>query len=154
MGRYRAALLLILVASQPLAAKTIFGPYSSLLISNVKDGDTIEVMVNVWPDTYVLVDVRIRGIDTPETRHGSKNGVKIPECEISRGNGATSYARDLIEGADQVTLINVDPSATKYAGRVSGDLLLDGVELFSESMITAGHAVKYDGGPREIWPCE
>lgn len=130
-----------------------FGPYTNVSVLQVKDGDTISVMTNVWPNTYVQIDVRVRGIDTPETRNGTKSGKKIPQCEISRGMGAKSYAADLFANSRKVVLVDVDPSATKYAGRISGDFLLDG-ERFSQLMIIAGHAVSYEGGKREIWPCQ
>lgn len=130
-----------------------FGPYENVSVLKVKDGDTISVMTLVWPNTYVKIDVRVRGIDTPETRNGIKSGKRIPQCEISRGVGAKSYAAHLFANSETVKLINVDPSATKYAGRISGDFMLDEGK-FSDLMIEAGHAVVYEGGAREIWPCE
>ena len=68
-----------------------FGPYGDVEIISVKDGDTIEVMVEVYPDTFIHTDVRVHGIDTPETRRGVKSGKRIPECEIELGNRAKEY---------------------------------------------------------------
>lgn len=130
-----------------------FGPYEDVKVLKVKDGDTIEVMVEVWPSTYIGIDVRVRGIDTPETRRGVKSGVRIPECEISKGMEAKSYATEIFINSKVITLINVDPKATKYAGRISGDFLLDAGK-FSDRMITAGHAIPYEGGKREVWSCQ
>lgn len=145
--------LILMLFSVGAFSGQIFGPYNSVEILSVKDGDTISAMVAVWPDTYVQVDVRIRGIDAPEIRNGKRNGKTIPQCEISRGNGATSYASDIISQAESIILFNVDPSATKYAGRISGDFLIGG-DKFSDLMIQAGHAIKYEGGTRDIWPCQ
>jgi micrococcal nuclease len=154
---YYLALVTFLVATTGLSAisksSNVYGPYNAVEIVEVKDGDTIAVRVEVWPSTFVVTDVRIRGIDTPETRNGVKSGERIPQCEISMGHGAKAYAIELLKGAGNVTLFNVDPSKTKYAGRISGNLIIDG-EMFSEAMVTAGHAVAYEGGARKIWPCE
>lgn len=141
-----------------------FGPYSNVQILEVKDGDTVEVMVEVYPDTYIQTDVRVHGIDTPETRRGVKNGNRIPECELVLGETSKVYAKKLLSEASKVHLFQVDPKKTKYAGRISGDFILSSnlalvtvgeasPKLFSEEMIKAGHAVEYNGGTRDIWPC-
>jgi endonuclease YncB( thermonuclease family) len=146
--------ILLIISISPLSfAGTVYGPYHDVEILKVKDGDTIAVRVEVWPQVIIQTDIRIRGIDTPETRRGVKSGNRIPECEIVLGMGAKAYAGTLLAKANSVTLFNVDPSKTKYAGRISGNLLLD-QEDFSELMIAAGHAVAYEGGKRDVWPCE
>lgn len=132
--------------------------YPGVKILNVKDGDTVEVMAEVWPDTFVKTDVRVFGIDTPETRRGVKNGKRIPECELILGQIAKKFAFDmLMYETGPIALINVDPKSTKYAGRISGDFMFwrgEEMVIFSEAMISGGHAVSYSGGTRDVWPCE
>lgn len=152
---YYLALVAILVTTSGLSAiskGTVYGPYNAVEIVEVKDGDTVAVKVEVWPNTYIATDVRIRGIDTPETRNGIKSGERIPQCEIELGVQAKEFAKALLEGAEKITLYNVDPSKTKYAGRISGSLLIDGY-TFAEVMVGSGFAKQYDGGTRKIWPC-
>lgn len=133
-----------------------FGPYQNVEVLSVKDGDTVEVRVEVYPDVFVEADVRVIGIDTPETRRGTKSGEKIPECEIELGKKSKAFAQDIIFSSEAVSLFRVDPKNTKYAGRISGDFILkrNGEHiLFSEYMIQEKHAVEYTGGTRKIWPC-
>ena len=128
------------------------GPYPAEVVK-VKDGDTVRVSAEVWPDLFIRTDVRIVGIDTPESRRGKKGGVQIPECEIALGSIAKKTAENLLIGGREVYLVDVDPKKTKYAGRISGDLLVDG-SRFSRLMVLSGLAVPYSGGARSIWPCE
>ncbi|RLA60689.1 MAG: nuclease [Epsilonproteobacteria bacterium] len=150
---YFSSWVIALILLSPLSfAGPVYGPYYDVEILKVKDGDTIAVRVEVWPQVIIQTDVRIRGIDTPETRRGVKSGNRIPECEIVLGLEAKAYAGTLLAEASSVTLFNVDPRKTKYAGRISGNLLVDG-EDFSKLMIDAGQAVPYEGGSRGVWPC-
>jgi endonuclease YncB( thermonuclease family) len=129
-----------------------FGPYPATVLE-VKDGDTVRVRAEIWPGFFREVDVRVRGIDTPETRRGKKSGVVIPECEIALGNKAKQLAQYYLHEPTEVLLVAVDPGKTKYAGRISGDLLVDGSRL-SHLMLLSGFAKPYSGGAREVWPCE
>ncbi|PNV83836.1 MAG: hypothetical protein C0610_16795 [Desulfobacteraceae bacterium] len=147
-----AAIVLFTTGLSTVTRGTVYGPYNDVEIVEVKDGDTVAVKVEVWPNTFIATDVRIRGIDTPETRNGVKSGQRIPECEIELGKEAKKYAQYLMLKAKKITLFNVDPSKTKYAGRISGNLLIDG-HTFSDAMVESGHAVEYSGGKRLIWPC-
>ena len=130
-----------------------YGPYDSLLIVEVKDGDTVEVIVEVYPSTFIRTDVRVRGIDSPETRRGMKSGHRIPECELVLGRQAKNYAAKILHSGEGILLVDISPKDTKYAGRISGDFIV-GTSRFSNLMVEAGHAIRYAGGARQVWPCD
>ena len=48
------------------AAEVISGPYAGV-VTDVIDGDTLEVRVMVWLGQEVVTRVRIDGIDTPKS---------------------------------------------------------------------------------------
>ena len=123
-----------------------YGPYDADLIK-VKDGDTVKLTVHVWPGLIQLVNVRLKGIDTPESRRGKKSGVRIPECEIELGKMATRFTEEFLEGKT-IQLHGV--KLGKFAGRALGTISANGEDL-GQALIQAGLAKPYDGGSREIW---
>ena len=139
------AALLCLIAAPAFA----YGPYDAELIS-VIDGDTVKLCVAVWPGLVKTINVRLAGIDTPESRRGKKSGVAIPECEIHFGKMAGRFTEDFLTGK-ALQLYNV--SLGKYAGRVLGTITADGEDLGS-ALIASGLGVEYNGGKRAIWPCQ
>lgn len=125
-----------------------YGPYDAHVVK-VKDADTIEMAVNVWPGLVQIVDVRLRGVDAPETRRGKKSGVRIPECEIVAGKKAREFAQAFLKGRATVSYV----SNGKYAGRVLGNISIEDKDL-ADALVLAGHARYYNGGKRKIWDCE
>lgn len=114
-----AALVLALAA--PAAAEvdvtsrsTIFpGPYLAELV-DVIDGDTLDMRIAIWPGLVAEYAVRVRGIDTPETRR--------PGCEEERdaGEAAALAVRDLYGPETRIRLSEVayDP----FSGRVVAEV--------------------------------
>ncbi len=151
LGCWMAWVLLVAGLSN-CAQSYAFGPYRNISIVKVKDGDTVSVLVEVWPDMYRLIDVRVVGVDTPETRRGKKSGIPIPECEILLGHKAKEFTEEFV-AAGKVSLENIYPKKTKYNGRISGDLAVNG-QLLSVALLETGNAIPYNGGKRKIWPCE
>ncbi|MCL1123191.1 thermonuclease family protein [Shewanella surugensis] len=145
-------------------AKPLPNVYSAELIK-VIDADTIKVRLLLYPKLFKEVNVRIAGIDTPESRRGVTNGQRIRDCEIILGHQASDYARNLLHHAQQLQVRNIDPTLTKYASRINGELwLLDSVDGMSEGsddamnygahLIEQGLAVPYTGGTRQPWECK
>lgn len=111
-------------------------------VTRVIDGDTVEVKVPGLPPELTHLRVRLRDVDTPETRR--------PKCarEKDRGQGATRYTKMRVAEARRIIVRN--PKWGKYGGRVLADLILDGKSL-SDELIDKGHGRPYRGGPRKTW---
>lgn len=119
-------------------------------VVRVIDGDTVEVRARIWPGQYVETRVRLRGVDTPETRR--------PGCEAERaaGQAATAFTQDWLAPAVRVTgpapgpvfvtLHDVDLGS--FAGRVVAHIRrADGADL-SADLIAAELATVYgEEGP-------
>jgi len=142
--KHLAAMLCLIAA--PVFA---YGPYDAELIS-VTDGDTVKLSVAVWPGLVQTANVRLNGIDAPESRRGRKSGVVIPECEIKLGKMAGRFTEDFLTGK---ALQLHDVALGKYAGRVLGAITADNQDL-GQALISAGLGVEYSGGKREVWSCE
>ena len=111
-------------------------------VKRVIDGDTVKVEARLWPGIVAQINVRVRGVDTPEIRRA-----KCGEYERQRGRAARDFVRGII--GKNVWLINVDTG--KYAGRVVASVwLADGRDL-ATLLIATGHGRPYRGGRRSKW---
>lgn len=118
------------------------GPIQARAV-RVIDGDTPEVVAQIWPGFYAIINIRIDGIDTPEKGGRAKN-----PYEAELGAQATEAARALIEGKD-VLIYNL--ANDKFGGRMLADVkTLDGTDVAGH-LISQGLARAYDGGKREPW---
>ena len=136
-----ALLLFLLAALAPArAAERLSGPVAGL-VTQVIDGDTLEVRVLVWLDQEVVTRVRIDGIDTPEKR------------------GKCQREKDMAEQARQLTeTLLAEPGVTlhdiqhdKYGGRVRARVLTRSGRDVGEQLIAAGLARPYGGKARQTW---
>lgn len=126
---------------KPVSDK-IEGPVQARVL-RVLDGDTPAVVAEIWPGHFVVINVRVGGIDTPEKKGRAKN-----EYEAQLAEQASAATRQLIDGKD-VLLYNVEYE--KYGGRMLGDIkTLDGTSV-AENLISKGLARPYDGGKKEPW---
>lgn len=123
-----------------LAAALLLNLYEATAV-RVIDGDTIVVRLNVWLEQEKTARIRVRGIDTPETR-----GRCHEEIELAKR--AKEFTENLIPpGARvQVTRIGYD----KYGGRYDGDVMVSGRSL-RDLLIAEGLARPYSGGKRQGW---
>lgn len=118
------------------------GPIKARVVKLV-DGDTVEIEAEPFPGHYVLTDVRIGGIDTPEKKGRAKCA---GEAELAER--ASAATRDLIAGRE-VQVLGVQ--FEKYGGRVLGTIrTLDGVDA-GQNLIRRGLAHAYDGGTKQTW---
>jgi endonuclease YncB( thermonuclease family) len=127
------------------------GPADAAMRSRVEiivDGDTFRLARRVAP-WGLRIDVRIRGIDTPEAGARARCAK-----EAHRAAAAFWHLRALIAAAgDRVTLHRVRHD--KYGGRINADVVarigIHDVNL-AAAMIEAGHAIRYEGvGARKAW---
>ncbi len=108
---------------------------------SVYDGDTLTILVDLWPGQWIKAKLRLNGIDTPEKRTRSvcekAMALAVRELLVSFLDGKELYITDVFNG--------------KYAGRVIGDLYADGINV-SEYLLKSGYAIPYSGGKRtKVW---
>ena len=116
-------------------------------ITNVIDGDTIDVVIDLGFDLYKKERVRVAGIDTPEKRTTDAE-------EKALGIDATEWLKKKLEDAiageeDLVIRTELEGGFGKY-GRLLGWLYLgiDAELSLNEQMITEGYCWAYDGGTK------
>jgi len=104
----------------------------------VYDGDTFtKTTVDVFPGMAYKGSIRVRGIDAPEIHTRSV-------CEKRMGYESKRALQTFVAGR-QIEVKNV--KLGKYAGRVVGDVYVDGKSV-ADYMLRSGYARKYDGGKR------
>ncbi len=136
-------LMVFLIWAQPAAAQsrnTIAGPVMASVV-NVYDGDTIEVLADVWPGTQINVRVRIRGIDAPEIRArcmGEKRAAK----------SARDRLRKMI--ANRPVLLT-DIRGGKYFGRVLANVQAESGTNIQQALLKSGLVRPYRGKRRSSW---
>ena len=120
--------------------EVIAGPISARVL-NVYDGDTIEVLANVWPGHQISVWVRIRGIDAPEIRS---------KCAIERfaAQSARDRLRKFVAG-QPVLLTNI--KGGKYFGRVLANVMTHAGQNIEAALLASGLVRRYRGKRRSAW---
>ncbi|HEX5935144.1 MAG TPA: thermonuclease family protein [Pseudorhizobium sp.] len=145
--RILLSILLLLNAAAPAEASArdeIPGPVEGEIL-RVIDGDTLLVEARPWPQQKVEVYVRIRGIDTPETRS---------KCTGERQAGeAARRALEILAEEAGATVRLSRISGDKYFGRVVADVTLSGDIQAADHLLLAGLASPYDGGRKQKRPC-
>ena len=132
-----------LAASWPGAAgarQSLFGPVTGRVVK-VLDGDTIEVVAQIWLGQELRVRVRLRGVDAPEL-----------SAPCARARDLARAARTLVAvqiGEGAVTLNAIQYG--KYAGRVVARVTAQGGIDLAEALIAAGLGRAYSGGARPDW---
>ncbi len=99
-------------------------------VTRVVDGDTIEIS----PAIDGITDVRLIGLDTPET--------KEPGCAPQPyGAEASSYAESVLSG--QQVELEFDVEKTDQYGRLLAYVYPQGGEMFNEDLVEEGYAQAY-----------
>lgn len=108
----------------------------SARIRKVVDGDTVDLDVDLGFSVHMHQRVRLIGVNCAE--HGT-----------IAGDDATAYTKAWFEqyGPD-VVLRTVKDRNDKY-GRMLGQIAAS-TRILNDDLITAGHAVYYDGGRRTL----
>ncbi|MHC4040925.1 thermonuclease family protein [Bradyrhizobium sp. 23AC] len=104
------------------------------------DGDTFLARVRQRGGRYLVVRVRLRGIDAPEMKASCRE-------EQDKAEAAARALRDLL-GQGGVTITNLGPD--KY-GRVLADVATRRTASVSAALLAGGFARSYNGGHRDGW---
>ena len=108
-------------------------------VTNVVDGDTIDVEIDLGFDISFSSRVRLAGIDTPESRTTNK-------AEKVLGLEAKEYVKSKIKDAKVVVIKTEKMDSSEKYGRILGWLFLDGSKVsVNEQMILDGYAWGYLG---------
>jgi micrococcal nuclease len=108
-------------------------------VTNVVDGDTIDVEIDLGFDISFSSRVRLAGIDTPESRTTDK-------AEKVLGLEAKEYVKSKIKDAKEVIIKTEKMDSSEKYGRILGWVFLDGSKVsINEQMITEGYAWGYLG---------
>lgn len=146
MRRLFCLILLICLLTAPLAeaarprAERMAGPLFAE-VTDVLDGDTLSMRIQIWIGQEIITDVRIAGIDAPELRG---------QCTAERQKAieAKQAVQNLLHNNRAVLS---DIKLEKYAGRVLATVKSTDGTLIAEHLVNAGLARPYDGGKRGGW---
>ena len=101
---------------------------------HVVDGDTFDALVDVGFNQYSYATLRLRGVNSPETRTTDK-------AEKARGVAARERVRSLIEGKPIVIRSAPDPATFgRYVADVRFQLNGEWRDL-AQALLAEGHAV-------------
>lgn len=102
------------------------------IVRQVIDADTVAVDIATGSPVRWTAHVRIRHVNAPE--HGT-----------AAGDAATAWAQQqLPEGAE----VSVTSWKLEKYGRLLADVTMPDGRDYGAALLTAGHAVPYEGGPR------
>jgi micrococcal nuclease len=108
-------------------------------VTNVVDGDTIDVVIDLGFDISFTSRVRLAGIDTPESRTKDK-------AEKALGLESKKYLTDRIKAAKNIVIRTEKMNSSEKFGRILGWLYLDGESnSINHEMIEKGYAWGYLG---------
>ena len=108
-------------------------------VTNVVDGDTIDVDIDLGFDISFSSRVRLAGIDTPESRTSDK-------AEKVLGLESKEYLKSKIKDAKSVVIKTEKMDSSEKYGRILGWVYLDGSNIsVNEQMISEGYAWGYMG---------
>lgn len=108
-------------------------------VTNVVDGDTIDVVIDLGFDISFTSRVRLAGIDTPESRTTNK-------VEKALGLESKEYLKKAIKAAKTVVIKTEKMDSSEKYGRILGWVYLDGSgNSINHEMIENGYAWGYLG---------
>ncbi len=96
-------------------------------IIRVIDGDTLEAVINMWPEITILAKVRVYGVNTPELKTKTKAALD-----------AKKFTHEIAQDQEAVFMVYGKDSF----GRVLCSVQLGTKDLATE-LLNNGHAEKY-----------
>jgi micrococcal nuclease len=121
------------------AVAAIAGEEYTVKIERVIDGDTVKLVDGFCqPAIFCVNEIRVFGIDTPESRRGTGGGKCIKEIKL--GLIAKQWARETLTGqAVAVRPVPVKDQNDPY-GRVLAEIVLPNGKDYASEAIRLGHA--------------
>ena len=108
-------------------------------VTNVVDGDTIDVIIDLGFDILFASRVRLAGIDTPESRTKDK-------AEKVLGLEAKEYLKKSLKDAKSVIIKTEKMDSSEKYGRILGWVYINGDTVsLNDMMINDGYAWGYLG---------
>jgi micrococcal nuclease len=108
-------------------------------LTNVVDGDTIDVEIDLGFNVSYAQRVRLAGIDTPESRTTDK-------AEKVLGLESKEYLKLKLKDAKLIVIKTEKPDSSEKYGRILGWLYVDGNTIsVNDQMIEDGYAWGYLG---------
>jgi micrococcal nuclease len=107
--------------------------YKAQLI-RVVDGDTIDCILDLGFDVSIKERVRLKGLDTPETRTKDLTEKKL-------GLEAKKFVEDMFQNKGNDFIIETEYRRGKY-GRTIGTITFQDDTVLNEMLITSGHAIQ------------
>jgi micrococcal nuclease len=108
-------------------------------VTNVVDGDTIDVVIDLGFDILFASRVRLAGIDTPESRTKDKD-------EKVLGLESKDYLKKHLKDAKSVVIKTEKMNSSEKFGRILGWVYVNGdTESLNDKMINDGYAWGYMG---------
>ena len=108
-------------------------------ITNVVDGDTIDVDIDLGFSISYSQRVRLAGIDTPESRTTDK-------FEKTLGIESKEYLKRSLKDATEIVIKTEKPDSSEKYGRILGWVYVNGnTKSVNEMMIDDGYAWGYMG---------
>jgi len=108
-------------------------------ITNVVDGDTVDVLIDLGFNILFASRVRLAGIDTPESRTSDK-------AEKALGLESKDYLKKQLKDAKSIVIRTEKMNSSEKYGRILGWLYVNGEsESVNNKMINDGYAWGYLG---------
>ncbi|MBM3212413.1 thermonuclease family protein [Candidatus Poribacteria bacterium] len=108
-------------------------------ITNIVDGDTVDVIIDLGFDILFVSRVRLAGIDTPESRTTDK-------AEKALGLESKDYLKKKLKDAKSIVIKTEKMNSSEKYGRILGWLYVNGEsESVNDKMINDGYAWGYLG---------
>lgn len=111
-------------------------------VTDVIDGDTIDVVIDLGFDIFTNRRVRLAGIDTPESRTTDLNEKKL-------GIEAKEYLKHLLRNASNVVIKTLATDVNEKYGRVLGQVYINSSTMsVNDLLVSHGYAWAYGGGTK------
>lgn len=111
-------------------------------VTDVIDGDTIDVVIDLGFDIFTNKRIRLYGIDCPESRTSDLHEKKL-------GIEAKEYLKKLLGNASNVVIKTLSTDACDKYGRVLGQVYINSSTMsVNDLLVSHGYAWSYDGGTK------
>ncbi len=105
-------------------------------VVKVIDGDTVDI--NLPDGKYKTTRIRLRGIDTPETKQ-SKRG------QMYFGSEASNFTRDMVLNKRVTVVLDTTQESRDRYGRLLAYLFLPNGTMVNQQIIEKGYGYAYEG---------